>query len=45
VFDGYLPARALALVIEWATLHQAELLQAFERAANMDPPGKIDPLP
>jgi hypothetical protein len=45
VFDGYLPARALALVIEWATIHQSELLQAFERAANMQSPGKIDPLP
>jgi uncharacterized protein DUF4160 len=45
VFEGRLPARALGLVIEWATIHQAELRQAFERAANMEPPGKIDPLP
>ncbi len=39
------PRTALSLVIEWATLHQTELLQAFERAANMQSPGKIDPLP
>ncbi len=45
VFDGRLPARALALVMEWAALHQAELLEAFNRAANMQPPGKIEPLP
>ena len=45
VFGGRLPARAAGLVIEWATLHQAELLEAFERASNLQPPGKIDPLP
>ena len=45
VIDGRLPARALGLVIEWATLHQQELRVAFERAANLQPPGKIDPLP
>jgi hypothetical protein len=45
VFEGRLPARALGLVIEWATLHQAELRDAFQRAANLQPPGKIDPLP
>lgn len=45
IVDGKLPARALALVTEWATLHQQELRDAFDRAANMQPPGKIDPLP
>jgi hypothetical protein len=44
VIDGKLPARALGLVIEWATLHQDELRDAFEVAANMQPPGKIEPL-
>jgi hypothetical protein len=44
VIDGKLPARALGLVIEWAALHQDELRNAFESAANMQPPGKIDPL-
>jgi hypothetical protein len=42
--DGSLPARALGLVIEWAALHQVELRDAFHRAANMQPPGKIEPL-
>jgi Domain of unknown function (DUF4160) len=44
VIDGKLPARALGLVIEWASLHQQELREAFQRAASMQPPGKIDPL-
>ncbi|MCZ7648178.1 MAG: DUF4160 domain-containing protein [Planctomycetota bacterium] len=42
---GSLPARAKGLVIEWATLHQEELREAFRRAASMEPPSKIDPLP
>ena len=45
VIDGKLPSRALSLVIEWATLHQQELREAFGKAANLEPPGKIDPLP
>ncbi|MEX2091102.1 MAG: DUF4160 domain-containing protein [Pirellulales bacterium] len=44
VIDGQLPARALGLVVEWATLHQQELREAFARAANLEPPGKIAPL-
>jgi hypothetical protein len=44
VIEGKLPARALGLVIEWAALHQGELRDAFTRAANSQPPGKIDPL-
>jgi hypothetical protein len=42
--DGQLPARARGLVIEWATLHQDELREAFRRAAGMEIPGKIAPL-
>lgn len=45
VIEGKLPARALGLVIEWATLHQEELREAFQRAANLTQPGRIDPLP
>jgi hypothetical protein len=44
VIDGRLPARALGLVVEWAALHQDELRTAFQQAANMQPPGKIEPL-
>ena len=44
VISGRLPARALGMVIEWALLHQDELQAAWERARNLEPPGKIDPL-
>ncbi len=44
VIDGRLPARALGLVVEWAAFHQDELRTAFQQAANMQPPGKIEPL-
>jgi hypothetical protein len=33
------------MVIEWAALHQSELHEAFLRAAAMENPGKIAPLP
>lgn len=45
VFGGRLPARALGMVTEWASLHQRELVEAWERARRMEPPGKIEPLP
>lgn len=41
---GTLPARALGLVTEWALLHRVELEQAWNRAKNLEQPGKIDPL-
>lgn len=44
VIDGRLPPRAQALTLEWAKLHQAELREAFSKAANLQPPGKIAPL-
>lgn len=45
VIQGRLPARALGMLIEWATLHQAELRDAFRKAANLERPDKIEPLP
>ena len=45
LIEGQLPARAKGLVIEWATIHQEELREAFRRAAAMETPAKIDPLP
>ncbi len=42
---GNLPPRALALVKEWAVLHQEELREAWQRAKTLQPPGKINPLP
>ncbi len=44
VFAGRLPPRALGLVIEWATLHQDELLEDWRRAQSMQPLERIDPL-
>ena len=44
VFAGQLPPRALGLVIEWATLHQAELLADWNRAQNHQTLIKIEPL-
>lgn len=44
VLSGRFPPRALGLVMEWAALHQDELLEAWERARRQQPPGKIAPL-
>ncbi len=45
ILRGYLPARALGMVTEWASLHQSELLASWDRASHLEPPGKIAPLP
>ena len=44
VLEGRLPPRALGFVIEWASLHQADLRAAWERARRHEAPGKIAPL-
>ena len=44
VFSGQLPPRALGLVIEWATVHQAELLADWDRAQRQEPLTSIAPL-
>ena len=44
VVGGFLPPRVLGLVVEWAAQHRSELLAAWERAAIMQPLGKIPPL-
>ena len=41
---GRLPTRARKLVLEWASLHQDELLAAWNKARLMEDPGKIAPL-
>lgn len=41
---GYLPPRALGLVIEWAALHQDELLNDWELAKNNQSLLSIDAL-
>lgn len=44
VIRGRLPARVLGYVIEWAVLHEAELLGCWESAQTDQPVGKIEPL-
>ncbi|MCG2711244.1 MAG: DUF4160 domain-containing protein [Candidatus Omnitrophica bacterium] len=44
VIAGKLPPRALGLVMEWAALHQKELLLSWQNAKNQTSPGKIEPL-
>jgi len=44
VFSGRLPPRAMGLVIEWATLHQQELLADWERAQAQQELRPIAPL-
>ena len=45
VLGGRLPPRAKGLVAEWAELRRDELLHAWERAENLSPISKIEPLP
>ena len=44
VSDGYLPSRAYGLTIEWASLHEDELREAWNRIRRHQPAGKIAPL-
>lgn len=41
---GSVPARARGLVVEWASLHQEELREAWRRAEALEAPGRIAPL-
>ncbi len=44
IIKGRLPAKATALVVEWGSLHQEELLERWERARGHEPLEKIEPL-
>ncbi|MEI9903110.1 MAG: DUF4160 domain-containing protein [Asticcacaulis sp.] len=44
LMEGYLPRRALNLVLDWAELHQAELLADWDLCQNMQQPQAIAPL-
>ena len=44
VIEGKIPSRALGMVIEWAALHQQELLDNWEKAIQLEPLLKILPL-
>jgi hypothetical protein len=44
VIAGKLSPRALGLVMEWASLHQNEILSQWEKARNMEALDRIEPL-
>ena len=44
VIEGRLPSRALGMVIEWAAVHQSELLANWELAKSLEPLKTIEPL-
>ena len=44
ILEGELPPRALGLVIEWAALHQQELIRNWELTQRNQPPQRIEPL-
>ena len=45
VIEGRLPPRIMGMVVEWAAQHQDELLADWEKARNLEPLERIDPLP
>ncbi len=44
VLDGYLPPRALGLVMEWAEIHKDELMADWTLARANKPTQQIEPL-
>jgi len=44
VIEGFLPPRALGLVIEWAMIHRDELMNDWYLSQNNESPKKIEPL-
>jgi hypothetical protein len=44
VIEGSLPRRALALVVEWAQAHRAELMEDWNLCRQRQPPRTIEPL-
>ena len=44
ILEGDFPRRALALVLEWASLHRRELMEAWEQCSRNQTPQPIAPL-
>jgi hypothetical protein len=44
VLEGHLPRRALSLVLEWASLHRAELSDNWGRVERHEPLKPVPPL-
>lgn len=43
LLEGYLPRRALSIVLAWAKLHQYELLDNWQRCQTLQHPNPIPP--
>lgn len=44
ILRGYLPRRALALILEWAMIHRSELQDDWTKAKEGEPLQAIEPL-
>jgi hypothetical protein len=44
IIEGELERRAVSLILEWAALHQAELMENWNRMRNDELPQAIEPL-
>ena len=44
ILEGWIPPRAIGLVMEWASDHQEELMRDWEQARSGAPLNKIEPL-
>ncbi|MFC2045950.1 DUF4160 domain-containing protein [Chloroflexota bacterium] len=44
MLESSLPRRAISMVVEWATLHQGELMVNWQRLRENQPAEKISPL-
>lgn len=44
IIKGFLPKRAMVMVLEWANEHRGELMEAWNQCVHMQPPQKIEPL-
>jgi hypothetical protein len=44
ILSGALPTRAASMVLEWAALHQLELMQNWRRLHTEEPVERIEPL-
>lgn len=45
ILKGQIPPQVKRYVMEWASLHQDELREAWEHRTRQEPLGTIDPLP
>jgi len=44
LLEGYLPPKALGLIVEWANIHKDDLLKNWDLAAENQKIEKIEPL-